>query len=246
MAKQRFFNLLLDISTTVEALEECEVILNGDVCSSLFFVNAHCFNIAQKDQQYTDILNSADLVYNDGSGIKIGSWFAGVKMLDNLNGTDLIPKLISLCKRTDKKVFLLGTLDERLEKAKENIKANNPGVKIVGTNNGFFTSDEEDDIIQKINNSNADMLIVGMGVPYQEKWVDSVKSKFDSVKLVVAGGAVIDFMSGSFKRAPKWMQKLGIEWIYRLLQEPGRLMKRYMLGNFTYLWHVLRLSFNRK
>ena len=167
-------------------------------------------------------------------------------MLDNLNGTDLIPKLISLCKRTDKKVFLLGTLDERLEKAKENIKANNPGVKIVGTNNGFFTSDEEDDIIQKINNSNADMLIVGMGVPYQEKWVDSVKSKFDSVKLVVAGGAVIDFMSGSFKRAPKWMQKLGIEWIYRLLQEPGRLMKRYMLGNFTYLWHVLRLSLNRK
>ncbi len=240
MAKQEYFNIGVDTGTTVEALQASEQALNSSKCSTLFFINAHCFNIAQRDAHYLDVLNASEFVYNDGSGIKLGAKFAKVKIQDNLNGTDLIPKVIELATNLEKKVFLLGTKDEILALAKTNLETTIPGLKLAGMRNGFFQQDEEAGVIDQINNSGAELLIVGMGVPYQEKWISKNKHALSHLKLIIAGGAVLDFLSGTITRAPVWMQKMGIEWLYRLWLEPKRLMKRYLVGNFVFVYYMFK------
>lgn len=243
--RKSYFNIFLDVVNKEEALQICSTVLTENICKSLFFVNAHCFNVAQIDFEYRNALNKSDYIFNDGIGLKIGSYLAYVHLKDNLNGTDLIPEIIDLGVKMSKRIYLVGSGIGVAQRAKINLEKLYQKINIVGTWNGFFSVDEEEQIINNLNNSKADILIVGMGVPKQELWINKIRNRLTTVQICIAGGAIIDFIAGDIKRAPIWMRKLNIEWIYRLYLEPGRMWKRYLIGNFLFFFNVGKQLFKK-
>lgn len=240
MQKIDYYNIRLNNNNTEEALANCKVFFKSNKNHLIFFINAHCFNIAQKESHYRKALNEAELLLNDGIGIKLGALFSGILLKENMNGTDFIPRLISLARDQKMKVYLLGGEDGIAKNAKVKLEQKIKGVSIVGYQNGYFNFDEDQEIVSDIINHNTDLLIVGMGVPRQELWLTKNKEKLHGVKLCVAGGAVLDFISEKVKRAPLWMQKTGTEWIYRLLHEPFRLFNRYFIGIPLFFFNLLK------
>jgi N-acetylglucosaminyldiphosphoundecaprenol N-acetyl-beta-D-mannosaminyltransferase len=219
-------------------LKLCQDIIQGNKKISIFFVNAHCFNIAQENKEYLSTLNHSELVLNDGIGIDIACKLENIQNTENLNGTDLIPKVLEIASDNNYRVYLLGTKHDIIEKAVENIKKTWPKIQIAGYHSGFFTTEEELGIINDINSKKTDILLVGMGVPIQELWINKNRNKLNSVKIFIAGGAIIDFLSGYIKRAPVLWRKCRLEWMYRLIQEPKRLFKRYVFGNFLFMFYI--------
>jgi N-acetylglucosaminyldiphosphoundecaprenol N-acetyl-beta-D-mannosaminyltransferase len=239
--KHIFYNIRIDITTQEEILKRCRKILHSNQTRTLYFLNAHCFNVAQQDPDYYDTLQRADILLNDGIGLKLASYLKRVRFKENLNGTDLIPKIIALAASEGKKVFFFGAREGIAASAANKAMLMNPALKVAGVLSGYFTKEEEPEIIRQIKSTAADVLILGMGVPLQEKWADKNRHLLPEVKLIIAGGAILDFMSGNVARAPRWMQQSGTEWIYRLVQEPGRMWRRYLIGNFTFFYHIFRL-----
>jgi N-acetylglucosaminyldiphosphoundecaprenol N-acetyl-beta-D-mannosaminyltransferase len=170
-----YFNIPLHALSQEEALQACQNACSESRVYSLFFINAHCFNVAQQNDHYRQVIQNADLVLNDGIGIKIGSWFTDVKLKANLNGTDFIPKLLQKASQDQKSVFLLGGKEGVAEQATQNLKKTMPNLVVAGFSNGYFS--DQHTIIDKINLSTADILIVGMGVPQQELWIYEHKSE---------------------------------------------------------------------
>ena len=112
-------------------------------------------------------------------------------------------------------------------------------MQISGIHHGYFKPEENDQIIKMINDSGAEVLLVGMGVPMQEFWIMNNKDQFREVKIALAAGAVMDFISGHIKRAPSWVRKIKMEWFHRFLKEPGRLFNRYFIGNIRFFWYII-------
>lgn len=240
--KTNYYNIVIDLWDQNEALSCIRNILLQDTHKTVFFLNAHCFNLAQKNTTYFNALQSSDYLLNDGIGISLGGWLKGIRFPDNLNGTDFIPLIIKEGYMSNKTFYFLGTKDHVLEKAKVNLEEKFPGIKIVGMHNGFFSEMDTKDIIHEINRLKADIIIVGMGVPRQEIWAHENMDQLPDVKLFVAGGAILDFLSGTISRAPLWMRQLKIEWIYRLYLEPKRMWKRYIIGNILFFYNIFKYN----
>lgn len=213
----------------------CEPSRPAHVC----FVNANNFNLALEKSPYMKAIRSADLVLPDGIGVKIALQMAGGRLQKNLNGTDLLPHLAELLVRNDWPIFLLGASDTVLETAQANLLKRHPKIKIAAVHNGYFTPEDEADLCRSINDSGAVALIIGMGTPRQELFVARNASRLE-VPVILSMGGLIDFLGEKNKRAPMWMRQAGLEWVYRLLQEPGRMWKRYIIGNPVFLWRVRR------
>jgi exopolysaccharide biosynthesis WecB/TagA/CpsF family protein len=200
----------------------------------MYFANAHTLNVAWSDVSFREVLKRGDVVLNDGIGVQLYSRVAGRKFAENFNGTDLMPRLFAAADPSRPiRVFLYGAAPGRAQKAARNIEARYPGVKVVGVRDGFSHAS----VIEEINEACADILLVGMGNPIQERWIDENKSLLD-VGVVAGVGALIDFLSGEVARAPQWCRTLRIEWLYRLAREPKRLFKRYVLGNPAFLFRT--------
>ena len=242
--QSRLLNIDIDL---FDDEEEVLALLSKDIDSGrsieLFFLNAHCFNLAQKDREYFDILNSCDYLLNDGIGIKIASKIEKLVLKKNLNGTDFIPEIAEMASKKGYKIFLLGAKDGIAEEAAVKLKEKFEGLQIAGVHSGYGL---DESVLEMINNSKADILIAGMGVPMQEKWIRENKSKLGSVKLFVGGGAILDFLSQRIRRAPLLMRKIGLEWLFRLCLEPGRLWRRYLVGNFLFFYYILVLKLGFK
>jgi len=194
------------------------------------FLNAHCANVAMHDADYAAALHSAELVLPDGSGVALGLRLRGQKLAANLNGTDLIPRLCARLAQAGQAVFLLGGQPGVAEAAAEGLRLAAPGLIIAGTRHGFFTPEQEPDIIRGINASGADVLLVAMGVPLQDAWLARVAPQLRATLSFGVGG-LFDFLSGRIPRAPSLLRRIGLEWTYRLYQEPRRMFRRYVLGN---------------
>jgi exopolysaccharide biosynthesis WecB/TagA/CpsF family protein len=161
----------------------------------------------------------------------------GVK--DNINGTDLFPLLCERLANTAHSIFLLGAREGVAESTAANMQERYPGLVIAGCQDGYFTPAEEDMVIDRINASGADVLLVAMGAPQQEKWIAKNRERLN-VSLLMGVGGLFDFYSGRISRAPVWMREVGLEWVWRLLQEPGRMWRRYVIGNPLFLYRVWR------
>ncbi len=240
--RKKYYHLQIDDLNTDEALKGCSEILtnNKKKASTLFFINAHCFNLSIRDNNYLKSILSSDFILNDGIGIKLGGLLKGVRFKENMNGTDFIPKVIEQASIKKKNVFLLGGEENVVENAKEILEIRFKGLNITGFRNGYFDIKNDEEVIQLINESRAELLIVGMGVPRQELWIHESLEKLEHVRLAIAGGAILDFLAGKVKRAPVWMQKTGLEWIFRLIQEPRRLARRYLFGNLLFFINIMR------
>lgn len=240
--KKQFFNIDLNVYTEDEVFRDIHNILDADVTRTIFFLNAHCFNVAQKNKEYRRSLKESDLLLNDGIGLKIGSFFTGIRFKGNLNGTDLIPKILRIAAKKGNKVFFLGGKTGVADKAAKKASKKIDHLNISGCQSGYFSKDEEGVLINQIIEKRTDILVVGMGVPRQELWCQRNKEKLKRVKLIIAGGAILDFLSEEITRAPVWMRKTGLEWVYRLYLEPGRMWKRYLWGNLVFFYYVFKLK----
>jgi len=202
--------------------------------STIQFLNAHCINLARQDPAYREALAKADYLLPDGSGLAIAARMAGVELGENLNGTDLFPEICREAAAAGQSIFLLGARPGVAARAGHLMCASLPGLKLAGTQHGYWDRAEEDRIVDLINRSGADILFVGMGVPIQEKWIARLRQRL-AAKVVLGVGGLFDYYSGAIPRAPAVMRAAGCEWVWRLMQEPRRLTGRYVLGNAQFL-----------
>ena len=206
---------------------------------STLFVNAHCLNLAYKDIEYRKILNDADLILPDGIGVKLASKIFNKRLIANLNGTDLYPYICRLASTNNASLFLLGGKEGIAESVAENSVLDNPNLKIAGTHHGYINIDDDEKICKLINESGAKIVMVAMGVPLQEKWIARNSNKLNQMMIFGVGG-LFDFYSNRIPRAPIWMREVGLEWFWRMYQEPDRLWKRYVIGNPLFIWRVFK------
>jgi N-acetylglucosaminyldiphosphoundecaprenol N-acetyl-beta-D-mannosaminyltransferase len=197
-------------------------------------VNADCVNISCRNREYRRAVQQSDLVFADGIGVRVAGKVLGQPVRDNVNGTDLFPLLAKALEFTGKRIYLLGGQPGVAEGVAQWLAANFPGVELAGFHHGYFTTDKEAEVIEEIRTSGADLVLVAFGAPRQELWIRRNLHKLGA-KVVIGVGGLLDFFSGRIPRAPRWVRKLGMEWGYRLSQEPKRLWRRYLIGNVVFL-----------
>jgi N-acetylglucosaminyldiphosphoundecaprenol N-acetyl-beta-D-mannosaminyltransferase len=207
---------------------------------SVYFVNACTLNFAAADPAYRDVLNSADYVFGDGTGVRWAARLRGIRLRDNLLGTDLVPALLSDAPVGGLRYFLLGADGETVARAARHAAAAFPRCVLAGYHHGYLTTPELDDsTVEQINQSQADVLLVGMGNPLQERWIAAHRARL-RVPVCMGIGGLFDFWAGNVSRAPRWMRRIGYEWVWRLLQEPRLKARRYLLGNPLFLARAFR------
>ena len=205
-------------------------------------VNVHAINIAYESPWFRRFLNDAQLVFCDGFGVLLAAYLLGRKLPERITYADFMPVLAERGSTNKYKFFFLGAKPGIAERAADKLRMKYPDLK-VNCHHGFFDrrkdSSENRAIIELINQSQSDILVLGMGMPFQESWL---LENFENlnVRLALPAGAVFDYMSGELPRPPKWMHKIGLEWLGRLLIEPRRLWRRYLIGIPLFLYRVLR------
>lgn len=204
----------------------------------LCYVNAHSLNVAYRDESYREALSRADLVLNDGIGIELAARMRGRRFPENLNGSDFTLRLLSLAAERRWRVYLYGGQPGVADDARDRLCERIEGLEIVGVCGGFGMTTEY--VLRHIRSVCADVVIVALGQPQQELWLDQ-NLPATGCHLGLGVGAFLDFASGRVVRAPGWMNRLGVEWLFRLVQEPGRLWRRYVVGNPLFLWRAWRL-----
>jgi N-acetylglucosaminyldiphosphoundecaprenol N-acetyl-beta-D-mannosaminyltransferase len=225
--------------STREAIRSIEalLLLKSDDPGKVFIVNAHSLNLAYEDPDYRSVLNSADIVLGDGTGIRMAAKRRGVHMKANLVGTDLVPALFDATAGKGYRYFLLGADERTNELAAHYAHSTFRGWTLAGSHHGYIDGDKEQETIAKINASRSHLLLVGMGNPKQESWIARNVGSL-RVPVAIGVGGLFDHWGGNLNRAPRWVRKLGIEWLQILGQQPGRKWRRYLLGNPAYLWRA--------
>ena len=202
------------------------------------FLNAHNANIAYTDPVFAEALDDF-LILPDGVGVDLAAKLLyGAPFPDNLNGTDFVPAFLQASTRP-LTVGLLGATRVNAEAASVKLAALAVQHNFVVIHDGYFSAAQEPEIIGRIAALRPDMLLVAMGVPRQELWIARHIDERHCT-MPVAVGALLDFLSGSVPRAPLWMRRLRLEWLFRLAVEPGRLWRRYVVGNPVFLWRVVK------
>ena len=209
---------------------------------TLNYVNAFILLQLNKNEDFRKIINSFSFLYNDGIGIYFASKFLYGKnsLKQRITGTDLYYYILDYANKMNLKCFFFGGGEESIKLLPGVLKLKYPNIIIAGMISRDLTENKL--IIEKIKNSNADILFVGIGTPHQEKWI-SKYSKIIGIPIQLSVGSGIDFISGYRKRAPKYIQKIGLEWLYRIFLEPGRLWKRYIFGIPIFVFKILILKF---
>jgi len=233
--KINLLGINLDNLTFRQVLARLNQFLSGKKQHYIVFPYSEFIVRSQHNQEFKDLLNNADLSLCDGRGLFFGCKILNRPLKEQVAGVELVERLgegITYPCR----LFLVGAIDKVVKKTKEKLVENYPkNIKIVGAENGF---QEMDKVINKINRSQANFIIVNLGSPRQEKWITENLKKMPDVKIAMGVGGAFDFLSGHIKRAPRvWRQK-GLEWLWRLIHQPWRLKRQLAL--FEFGWLVLR------
>ncbi|MEM7058401.1 MAG: WecB/TagA/CpsF family glycosyltransferase [Pseudomonadota bacterium] len=194
---------------------------------------AKLINMRQNPDLYIDVARS-DLVTADGMGIVLAARLAGHRLAGRVTGIDLMDRVLALCAQRGLRPFILGATQEVLDAAIYRIRLKYPGLCLAGSRHGYFSQSDEDGIVQEINESRADCLFVGLPTPKKERFIAAHRAKL-SPSFVMGVGGSIDVLAGHVRRAPVWMQQRGLEWLYRTLQEPRRMWRRYLVTNIQFL-----------
>jgi exopolysaccharide biosynthesis WecB/TagA/CpsF family protein len=217
------------------AVGEIERAYNERTPAVIAYVNAHTLNLAWRDEEYRRILNSAAVVLNDGIGIQLAARMRGTTFPENLNGSDLNPRILELAAERGWRVFLLGAEPGVAEHAAAIFGRRMPSLQVAGLHHGFPRADE--DVLTTIRDADVDLILVAMGNPLQEKWLSRNLGR-TGARLGVGVGAFFDFTTGAQRRAPAWLNRIGLEWVFRLVREPKRMWRRYVIGNPLFLWRA--------
>ena len=211
--------------TREEAAGLAAAALASDKLTTVFTPNAEIAFSASRDAKFMSILQSADILLPDGAGIIKAARILGTPLREKVAGVEFGADVAKICAENGYSLFLLGGKPGVADEAAEKLKEKFEGLKIAGTNDGYFDKNggENDAVIEKINMSRADVLYVCLGSPAQEKWAHENKDKLDTVRLLACLGGSVDVYAEKAKRAPKIFIKTNTEWLYRLIKEPKRL-----------------------
>ena len=230
----RLLNLALD-----DAVAAIESAVLAGTPTRVAFVNADCVNIAARDTAYRERLAAMDWVFADGIGMRIAGRLLKQPVRDNVNGTDLFPRLCAALSLHGRSLYLLGGRPGVARAAAVWAKTHYPALRITGACHGYFGGEQTGQVVADIRRSRPDVLLVAMGVPVQEYWIGRNAASTGATVTVGVGG-LFDYYSGRIPRAPAWMRRCGLEWVFRLIQEPSRLWRRYLVGNLVFLARIGR------
>ncbi len=234
-----------DIDNLLES-EVLEQLKSGVV----FTPNVDHLILLKNDPEFREVYECADYRLCDSKILYFVSRFLGTPIKEKISGSDFFPSFCNYHQdNEDIKIYLLGAQEGVALKAQENINAKIGRDIIVGAHSpsfGFEKNEQEClEIIERIKSSGATVLAIGVGAPKQEKWIHKYKDRLSNIKIFLAIGATIDFEAGNKERAPKWVSELGLEWLHRLLSEPKRLWRRYLIGGPLFCWLVLKQKLKR-
>lgn len=226
--------------STTEVLDGIFALINSGRPHSVYLVNAATANLAYEYPIYRSVLNRGDLVLNDGTGVRWAARRQGIRLEHNHVGTDLIPKLWSAGQKIGLRVFLYGGRPGVAERAGQSLSQFGLGSKFVGAHHGYVLPSDEEDVCAEINRLEPDLVLVALGNPWQELWIDRHLQHLKKGVAIGVGG-LFDHLAGNLTRAPLWVRRAGCEWVQLLLQQPHK-WPRYLIGNPLFLY---RLMFGR-
>jgi N-acetylglucosaminyldiphosphoundecaprenol N-acetyl-beta-D-mannosaminyltransferase len=232
----------LDIPIDILAIQEFEKLIITHIRTSskgwICYINIHTMNMASQYGWYKNFIEDSVIRYCDGEGVRFGAFLSGINIPERITLTTYIYDLAALAVKYNIRLFFLGGLPDVIQIAAKKITSLYPELQLVGYHHGYFTKEQTGDILQMIHDAKPDILLVGMGVPLQEKWVKENYNQLD-IPLIWVGGGFLDFLSGAKKKCPNWLSKIGLEWLFRLVQEPKRLWKRYLIGIPMFFLHII-------
>ncbi len=235
-----FLNTQIDNLNMQETLEVITDSVDNNKQLHHIVVNAGKLVAMQSDLQLRESVNEADIINADGQAIVWASKFLKKPLKERVAGIDLMQNLVALAYKKKYKIFFFGAKEEIVKKVVDVYsKEYNPSI-IAGYRNGYFTKEEEKNIAIDIANSGANLLFVAISSPTKENFLYDYKKQLKNINFVMGVGGSFDVVAGKVKRAPKWMQEVGLEWFYRFLQEPKRMWKRYLIGNSKFVFLVLK------
>lgn len=206
-------------------------------------VNAGKIVAMQNDLQLRQSVNKSDLINADGQAVVWASKILGKPLKERVAGIDLMENLVELAAQKNYKIFFFGAKEEIVTKVVNIYQKKHGKQLIAGYRNGYFLKEEESAIAQEIADSGAQLLFVAISSPTKENFLYNYKKELAKVNFIMGVGGSFDVVAGLTKRAPLWMQKAGLEWFYRFLQEPKRMWKRYLVGNTQFIYLVLKEKF---
>lgn len=201
-------------------------------------VNVHAMNLIFEDPDFLKIMSTTDRIFCDGEGVRQALKHRGFDVPCRITYADWAWQLFKFLETEGFSIGFLGATPEVIKLAEKNVREKFPELKLKFAIDGYG---EEKATLQALSQFKVDVLLVGMGMPRQEKWIRRNKSAL-KVRVLLSGGAVFDYLSGTVSRAPLWMRNSGLEWLYRFLLEPGRMFKRYIIGNPLFAYRVLSKS----
>lgn len=230
--KVAILDINVDSVKMTEAIDIVENLMAAQKPAFIATANAEMIMMADQDESLKYILNHADLVVPDGAGTVWAARHLGVAMPERVAGYDLTQHLLARAPQTNRRVFFFGSAPGVADKAKIKAEAEYPGIQIVGVRDGYFKKEQEQEIIDQIKNAHPDLLLAALGVPKQEKWLYEHLQELN-VPVSIGVGGTLDVMAGVMKRAPIWMQKAKLEWLFRGLLQPKRMGRLMALPRFV-------------
>jgi len=229
-------------------MEETVQMIRARLADGLFtqhvVVNVGKIVNMQSNTMLAESVSSCDIVNVDGAGVTFAGGMLGLEIPERVTGIDLFLNLLAMAEKHHYSVYLLGAEEQVLEETVRRIKSDHPKLEVAGSHHGYFW-DNEEAVVQDIKASEAELLFVAITSPKKENFINQWSQSL-GVKFVMGVGGSFDVISGKVKRAPLWMQNYGLEWFFRVLQEPRRLWKRYLETNLKFLWMVILGGFNSK
>ncbi|WP_314059270.1 WecB/TagA/CpsF family glycosyltransferase [uncultured Vagococcus sp.] len=234
-----FLSTSVDILSMTETLNKIDDIIRLGVPTQHVVVNANKINLMYQDPQLRQIVNECPLINADGVSVVLGHRFLGLPEIERVTGIDLFLNLLGVAEKKGYKVYFLGATQQTLKLLLARINNELPNLKVAGHQHGYFSEKESNNIAKSICQSGADIVFVAFSSPQKEYWIKEYLEMMNA-SIVIGVGGSFDVYAGVVKRAPKTVQKLGLEWLYRFIQEPKRMFKRYFIGNTIFLFHLLK------
>ena len=241
MQRIKFLDVPMDVASMKETVRVIDERIKKGMFTQHVVVNVAKLVAMTKDAKLRESVESCDIINIDGMGIVWGARLLGFDIPERVSGVDLFFELLTLASQRGYPVFLLGAKERIVEKTVSILKEKYPKLIIAGFNHGYFWDDEER-VVKKIKNSGARLLFVAISSPKKEIFINKWKQDL-GVDFVMGVGGTFDVVAGKVKRAPVWMQNCGLEWLFRVIQEPRRMWKRYLVTNSIFLGMLLRAKF---
>lgn len=244
MNRIQFLNTQIDNYSMAETLDAIKEAIRTKRQIHHVVVNAGKMVAMQKDPELRESVNQSDLINADGQAVVWASRLLGKPLKERVAGIDIMENLVTEAAREGFKIYFFGAKEAVVSKVVSTYKMRFGEEIIAGYRNGYFAKEEEAEIAMRIGQSGADILFVAISSPTKEHFLYRNRDLLKNVHFIMGVGGSFDVVSGLVKRAPAWMQRAGLEWFYRFIQEPGRMWKRYLVGNTTFVYLVLKEFFS--